>query len=172
MADTLLRIELNTEEQARQVLTGTAHPWIKEQLRAGRALAVEFRLLEDDITEKQRAYYHAVVLTEIAAFARPNGVQFPFKVWKEHFRKEYLGHKVVTAVNPMTGRKSRRRVRISTEDLGIAGYAELIDRVIAFAATDLGVQVSEPLPPELRPRRRQRINETIDQTTGEILETA
>jgi hypothetical protein len=42
--------------------------------------------------------------------------------------------------------------------------------VIAFAATDLGVQVSEPLPPELRPRRGRRKNETIDNETGEIME--
>jgi hypothetical protein len=170
VGDILLHIELREPEQAHQTLARHAWPWVKEQLRQGRALVADFRLYEDDITEKQRGYYHAVVLTEIAAFARPNGVQFPMKVWKEHFRKTFLGHKVVSAVNPMTGRKSRRRVRISTEDLGIAGYAELIDKVIAFAATDLGVQVSEPLPPELRPRRRQRKNETIDNETGEIME--
>ncbi|MCL2887466.1 MAG: hypothetical protein FWF20_11980, partial [Betaproteobacteria bacterium] len=56
-----------------------------------------------------------------------------------HFRKEYLGSKTKTFTNPMTGRKSRRRVRISTEDLGIRAYSKLIDRVSAFAATELGV---------------------------------
>lgn len=172
MSDILLHCELRDPEQAHQTLARHAWPWAKEQLRQGRELAVDFRLLEDDITDKQRAYYHAVVLTEIAAFARPNGQQFPMVVWKEHFRSMFLGFKVRTAINPMTGRKSRRRVRVSTEDLGIAGYANLIDRVIAFAATDLGVEVSEPLPPELRPRRRQRKAETIDAETGEILEAA
>lgn len=46
--------------------------------------------------------------------------------------------------------------------------AEYIDRIIAFAATDLGVQVSEPLPPELRGKRR-RDRAPVDAETGEIL---
>lgn len=31
------------------------------------------------------------------------------------------------------------RQRVSTEDLGVKGYSQLIDRVSAFAATELGV---------------------------------
>ena len=45
----------------------------------------------------------------------------------------------MTTKNPMTGKKVRRRVRVSTEDLGVKGYSQLIDRVSAFAATELGV---------------------------------
>ena len=80
-----------------------------------------------------------MVLKTIAQQARPNGVQFPLAVWKEHFRAEYLGHKTVTTKNPLTGKKVRRRQRVSTEDLGVKGYSQLIDRVSAFAATELGV---------------------------------
>ena len=113
-----------------------------------------------------------MVLTEIALYARPNGQQFPMRTWKEHFRKEWLGHKTVTNINPITGRKHRTRVRVSTEDLGIKAMAEYIDRIIAFAATELGVVVSEPLPPELRPqRRRQKAVERgeVDMDTGEVV---
>lgn len=166
-----MRIELHDAEQAHQTLSRYAWPWAKEQMRQGRELVAEFRLLEDDITDKQRAYLHAVVLTEIAQFARPGGVQHDMKTWKEYFRSEWLGFKTVSGTNPITGKKTRKRVRISTEDLGVRRLAEYIDRIIAFAATDLGVQVSEPLPPELRPGRRRKV-ETIDMTTGEILEAA
>lgn len=172
MSDILMRVEMRTPEQAHKTLALHAWPWVKEQLLGGRELVAEFRLLEDVITEEQRGFYHAVVLTEIAQFARPNGQQFPMAVWKEHFRSQFLGFKTVTAINPITGRKSRRRVRVSTEDLGIAGYARLIDRVIAFAATELNVVVSEPLPAHLRPQRRRPKNETIDADTGEVLEVA
>jgi hypothetical protein len=171
----LYRCELHEPEQAREVLARRALPWVGEQLKAGRELVAEFRLLDDDITQRQRGYLHAVVFTEIAQFAVVNGQRFDMKVWKEHFRSEFLGFKVVTSVNPLTGRKVRRRVRISTEDLGVRGMANYIDRVIAFAATELGVTVSEPLPPELRPqRRRARAIEqgNVDAATGEILETA
>jgi hypothetical protein len=59
----------------------------------------------------------------------------------------------VTTVNPMTGKKHRRRVRKSTEDLGVKAYAELIERVTAFAVTELSVEFPA----------------YIDQETGEIL---
>lgn len=169
MADLLQRIELHNEEQATAAMRAN-WPWVKEQLRQGRPLVAKFELLDDDITAAQRGFLHGVVLTEIARFARVNGQQFPMKVWKEHFRSEFLGFEVVTCINPLTGRKSRRRVRKSTEDLGVRAMADYIDRVIAFAATDLGVQVSEPLPPELRPGRRR--HPVVEATTGEILETA
>ena len=168
MTDILLRQELHTLEQGRAVLKSRGLPWVGEQLTLGRELVVEVRLLEDDITHKQRAYLHAVVLTEIAQYARPNGQSFPMPVWKEHFREAWLGFTLVTFINPLTGKKSRRRVRKSTEDLGIRAMAEYIDRIIAFAATDLGVVISEPLPPELR-GKRQRDRAPVDKETGEVL---
>lgn len=175
MTDILYRVELREPEQARVALARGALPWVGEQLRQGRELVAEFRLLDDDITEKQRGYLHAVVLTEIAQFGRANGQQYPMAVWKEWYRGEFLGFKTVTNINPFTGKKSRRRVRISTEDLGVRGMANYIDRVIAHAATELGVTVSEPLPPELRPQRRRAQSVQagdVDAETGEILERA
>lgn len=162
MSEILRRIELHEPEQATEAMR-QAWPWVKEQLRQGRPMAAEYRLLDDVITNAQRGYLHAVVLTEIADFARVGGRQYDMKTWKEHFRSEFLGFEVVTWINPITGRKLRRRVRKSTEDLGVRGMAEYIDRVIAYAATELGVVVSEPLPPHLRPQRRHKKAESIDE---------
>lgn len=167
-----MRIELHTPEQAHQTLAQHAWPWAKEQLRQGRELVAEFRLLDDAITEAQRGYLHGVVLTEIAQFCRANGEQFPMPVWKEWFRDKYLGFKVVTYIDPFTKRKLRRRVRVSTEDLGVRRLARYIDEVIAFAATDLNYAVSEPLPPHLRGKPIKARKETVDAETGEILEEA
>ena len=50
---------------------------------------------------------------------------------------------------PSDREKVRRRVRISTEDLGVKGMADYIDRICAWAA-GYGITISEPLPPELR----------------------
>ena len=175
MSDILYRAELHNPEQARAVLARQALPWVGEQLKQGRELVAEFRLLDDDITDKQRAYLNGVVLKEIALYARVDGQQFAMEVWKEWYRAEFLGFKTVTHTDPFTGKRLRRRVRISTEDLGVRRMAEYIDRVIAHAAKVLGVAVSEPLPPELRPsRRRARAIESnhVDADTGEILEHA
>jgi hypothetical protein len=156
MSDILMQTTWRNAQQAYDNWTHQVSPWCKAQLTAGRALAVEIRFAEDKKTDQQRRYYHGVILKQIAQHARPNCVKFPLAVWKEHFRKEYLGFKTVTFVNPITSKKSRRRVRISTEDLGVNAYNLLIERVTAYAATELGVAFDAP--------------EWIDPETGEILQ--
>ena len=169
MSEILMRVELHDEQQAAAAMR-SAWPWAKDQLRQGRALVAEYRLLDDAITSEQRGYLHGVVLTEIAQFVRVNGQSYPMPVWKEWFRDKFLGFKVVTHIDPFTRRKLRRRVRVSTEDLGVRRLAKYIDEVIAFAATDLNYTVSEPLPPHLRPQRRHKKAESVDQETGEIMD--
>lgn len=129
--------------QAHQALTTVVWPHAKALLMAGHKLVMEMRLAEDAKTDKQRRYYHGCVLKIISQQAEVNGQKFDLKTWKEHFRAEYLGYKVRTVKNPMTGKKVRRRERVSTEDLGIKGYAHLIERVTAFAVTTLGVEFYE-----------------------------
>lgn len=128
--------------------------WAKAQLSAGRPVDLEARLHEDAKTDKQRRYLHGYVLMTIARQAAPGGQRFDMRTWKEHFRSEFLGFKTVTTKNPMTGKKVRRRVRVSTEDLGVKGYGEYIERVTAFAVMNLGVEFTE---------------EWVDPDTGEVL---
>lgn len=140
MAETLI---LHEPVQAHTLITKTLWPHCKAMLMAGHKMAIEVRRAEDVKTDKQRRYYHGYVLLTIARQAEVNGQKFDLKTWKEHFRAEYLGFKVRTVKNPITGKKVRRRERVSTEDLGIKGYSQLIERVTAFAATTLGVEFYE-----------------------------
>ena len=98
---------------------------------------------EDAKTIRQRGYYHRVVLTEISEQAVANGQHFPMPVWKEYFRAKYLGYKRKVYKDPMTGKKVWRNERVSSEDLGVKAYSKLIEQVIAFAVTELGVMFSE-----------------------------
>lgn len=170
MSELLLRVEFHSPEQAHQAIVKQQWPFVKEQTAHGRSLVAEVRLLDDAISDAQRGFLHGVVLEEIHLYARPNGQQFPMPVWKEWFRARLLPNKRVTSINPMTGKKSRRSVRVSTEDLGVRRLAKYIDEVIAIAAEELGVVVSEPMPQHLRPQRRQKKTEVVDQETGEILQ--
>ena len=136
-------IELFNPVQGHKAISEMLWPHVKSLLMAGHRLQLELRLAEDAKTDKQRKFYHSYILKTIANKAEVNGQKFDLKTWKEHFRSEFLGHKTVTTKNPMTGKKVRRRVRVSTEDLGVKGYAEYIDRVAAFAATDLGIEFAE-----------------------------
>lgn len=161
MADIALHAIWPDQDHARASFLQRIAPWCMQQFQAGHRLEVEVRLHEDAKTDRQRKYYHGVVLKNIAAQARPQGAQFPLQVWKEHFRAEYLGHKTVTSRNPLTGKKVRRRERVSTEDLGVKGYSQLIDRVSAFAATELGVT----FPASFEQWERMQ----VDPDTGEII---
>lgn len=161
MSDLSLTVILHNAEQAAMAIRNVAAPKCREIWAAGQLVEATFRLHEDAKTDRQRRYYHGVVLKTIAQHARPNGVQFPLAVWKEHFRAEYLGHKTVTTKNPLTGKKVRRRQRVSTEDLGVKGYSQLIDRVSAFAATELGVS----FPASFEQWERMEVSECCKKAT-------
>lgn len=161
MTDLAISAAWNEPVQAGQHFKTVLAPWCKSMWAAGHRLHVEVRLHEDAKTDRQRAYYHGVVLKSIADQARPNDARFPLAVWKEHFRAEYLGFKTITTRNPITGKKVRRRQRVSTEDLGVKGYSQLIDRVSAFAATELGVSFPSSF--------EQWAAMEIDLDTGEVI---
>lgn len=161
MSDMSICAAWNEPVQAGQHFKNVLAPWCKSMWAAGHRLHVEVRLHEDAKTVRQRRYYHGVELKTIAQQAKPNGQQYPLAVWKEHFRAEYLGSKTVTSKNPLTGKKVRRRVRVSTEDLGVKGYSQLIERVSAFAATELGVSFPASF--------EQWESMEVDQDTGEII---
>ena len=126
--------------QANVHMKSVVAPWCRSMWAAGHRLQIEIRLHEDAKTDRQRAYYHAVVLKQIAQQARPNGQAYGMRVWKEYFREKFLGFRTVTHKDPMTGKKHRRRVRVSTEDLGVRGYSMLIEKVTAFAVMELDVR--------------------------------
>lgn len=96
---------------------------------------------EDDISARQRGFLHAAVLPQIAEQARvgEKGERFVAKIWKEFYRQKFLGSRWEMVKLPGQKRATPRKVRISTEDMGVKAYSEFIDKVIADAATELGV---------------------------------
>ena len=140
MKELRLQMVWESREQAAQSMLALASPWCMQRFAEGRAVEVEFRVHEDAKSDRQRKYYHGILLMAIAHQARPNGSQHDMRTWKDYFRDIYLGEKAVTTVNPVTGEISVHQHRVSTEELGIRAYSNLIDRVSAFAA-EMGVQI-------------------------------
>lgn len=95
---------------------------------------------QDDITTKQRGFLHAAVFPQIAEQVRVNGERFTAEIWKEYFRRLFLPDIFVMRKLPGAKRKTPLRVRVSTEDLSAKQYSEHIDRVIAHAVTEHGVE--------------------------------
>jgi len=137
------QIECRNPVQSHLALTKTIWPWVKAQNMAGQSVTIELRLTEDSKTDAQRRYYHKAILTQIADQVATNGQKFPMPVWKEYFREKYLGFKTKTVTDPVTGKNSTRRMRTSTEGLGVKAYTLLIEQVTAFAVTELGVRFQE-----------------------------
>ena len=110
------------------------------ELDAGKKVFTEVKAWEEKKLDIQRNYYHGIVLKTIAGQAMIDGKKYSLKSWKEYFRAEYLGEEIQGFDNPMTGKYEEKVVRISSEDLSIREYAKLIEKVTAFAVTDLDVR--------------------------------
>ena len=140
----MLELTLTGADQARALVVKQFLPFIGALIDAGKRVSITAQEEEDAKSIQQRKYYHRYVLVEIAEQAKVNGEPFAMPVWKDYFREKYVGYRWVVMLDPYTKKKKRRKVRISTEDLGIKAYSKLIDQVTAFAATELDVFFSCP----------------------------
>lgn len=108
------------------------------------------REFEDAISVRQRGFFHAAVLPQIAEQVVVGGSRFATKVWKEHLKDILLPdvwemrHALVFDRKTKTLRKAKRATPHkrpkSTEDLGVKRYSEFIDCCIAHASTEWGVE--------------------------------
>ena len=91
---------------------------------------------------KQRRFLHGPTLGQISDQARVNGQRYTTDTWKEHFRRLFLGDggfRWEVMRLPGAKRSTPRRIAISTEELGVRAYAEFTNKVIDYAALELGV---------------------------------
>lgn len=95
----------------------------------------------EDIRAKQRGFLHKAVFPQIAEQVAVEGRRYEWRIWKEQYRKEFLGHRYEMQRLPGAKRATPVRVRISTEDLKtVKAYSDYIDQVIAHAVTEYGVE--------------------------------
>jgi hypothetical protein len=115
-----------------------AREFIGEQwalhVERGAPLVVTIETYESIRTLEQNRLYWAT-LREIAASAVVDGKRFPQDTWHEFFKSEYIGLEEVTLPN---GQVLKRPV--STTTLNKAQFSEYVERVMAYAATELGLE--------------------------------
>ena len=138
-----LRVVFTDREQAKVVIVQTIGPFCVAQWSRGvKRLAVTVEPEENAKSIQQRNYYHGVILKEIAEQATIESRKYDMPVWKNYMRERFIGYRWEVMVDPMTNKKKRRKVRISSEDFGVKRYNRLIEEVTAFAVTDLAVAFS------------------------------
>lgn len=128
-----------------------AHAAANAVYRAASALIADGRQVrmlcearEDDRTLQQNRYYFGPVLTEISEQAVIEGQRWSTEAWHELFKRQFLGYEIKKI--QVAGRRRKvvsRRLR-STAGLKVGPMSKYLDKVQAFAATDLGVRFSCP----------------------------
>ena len=112
---------------------------VKPLLISGNKQVLTLTSYEEAKTERQRKFYHGYVLLTISHQAIVDGRKYSLDVWKEHYRKMFLGDKVVEVTDIKTGATRKELQRVSSESLSVKGYNELIEKVTADASTEFGV---------------------------------
>lgn len=136
MSERYVRVA-RTREQAHAVIT-QGYSVARALLADGKRVKIVVSE-DDDITIRQRNFLHGAVFPQISHQVVVNGQRYTQDIWKEFFRKEFLGDRWEVYAMPGAKRATPHRVRNSSEDLGVRKYSEYIDRVIAHAATEWGV---------------------------------
>jgi len=96
-------------------------------------LEVVLRPYKSSRNLEQNKRLHAM-LQEIANQAWVNGRQYPMEIWKEHFKQQFLS--VVELPNG-------RLMAEPTRKLSIKQCAEFMQKIEAYAVSDLGVVFSD-----------------------------
>jgi hypothetical protein len=114
----------------------------KRLLAEGKPVAVLVAEHEDNRSLRANRFYWGVVLREISQQARICGQQYTADAFHELFKRQFLGFEIRKV--KVAGRKKATVIRRlkSTTDLSVKRMAEYLERVQAFAVTDLGVQFS------------------------------
>jgi hypothetical protein len=115
--------------QGTKVAFETAYASARALIADGKRVRISVAWDTDDVSTRQRRFFHGPVLTQIAEQVRVAGARYTAGVWKEHLRELFL---------PDVW-KDGKPFRVSTEDLGVVGYSAHIERVIAHAAVEWGV---------------------------------
>lgn len=131
-------------DQAKAAIQRQIAPYCKAQWKNGiERLRVTVEPEEDAKTVQQGRYYWGIVLAEISEQARIDGQQYTVDAWHELCKRQHLPR--VTKKTYVAGRK-RPVVTTTigtTKGIGVRKMSKFIEKVIAFACTDLNVQFSE-----------------------------
>lgn len=89
---------------------------------------------------RQNAFLWGHVYSEISLQAKIVGERWISEAWHQLFKRMFLGYRYeMQEIAGVPGRKAVRILR-STTDLSVRNMSEYLEKVLAYGATDLGVQ--------------------------------
>lgn len=178
MSDEALYLTFSDPEQAKHLIASHLGLYCRQQWAQGvERISVTAEPQEETTEARWFREYWGYVLKPISQQAQVNGMGTDQNGWHKYYKKMFLGYVIDKVKLPGSKRWSISRKLKSTRKLSNKARREYLEQVRAHAATTFSVEF--PIAPwvaeEMRlaaisPRRSK--NETIDQTTGEILEGA
>lgn len=137
-----LDIIVSTREGAHKVAK-LAYDRARDLIAAGKEVRIRAEEAEDERSLRQNRFMWGVVLREIAEQAQINGERWSAEAWHEYVKRTYLGYEFRRVVVAGRKRKSTTKTLRSTTRLSVKRMSDYLDKVMAFAVTDLGVAFSE-----------------------------
>ena len=140
---------VDTREQAHESAKA-AYRIAWQSIENGIPCTIAVTEMQEDISVRQRRFFHGVVLAQISEQVVVDGTRYTIDVWKEHLKSIFIPDKwemhlslirdKKTGVMRKAKRKTPRLLRKSTERMGVKAYSEFIEKCIAHAATEWGVE--------------------------------
>ncbi len=137
-----LDVIVSTREGAHRVAK-LAYDRARDLIADGKEVRIRAEEAEDERSLRQNRFMWGVVLKEISEQARINGQGWTAEAWHLYCKREYLGYAFVRETVAGRKRKVVRKELRSTTRLSVRRMSEYLDKVMAFAVTDLGVVFSE-----------------------------
>jgi hypothetical protein len=138
----VLDVVVATREGAHRVVT-LAYERAQNLIADGKRVRIVTEEAEDTRSLQQNAFYWAVVLKEIAEQASIDGQRWSAEAWHEYGKRTFLGYEFKRTVIAGRKRKAVSKQLRSTTKLSVKRMSEYLEKLMAFAVTDLGVRFSE-----------------------------
>lgn len=171
MANDEYRATLRTAEGAREHFINAMN-LARTMLDNGEQVLLSVTVALEPVGVQQRKFLHGPVLTQISEQVRVAGERFTTDIWKEYFRRLILEREPEYEMVKLPGAKraTPRRVRKSTEKLGVREYAKFIDEVIDTAVAEFNVAFRFEMNEReamryVDPRRLKKSHPALEATT-------
>lgn len=145
--------------------------WSLAKQLTGQGLPVEVmvRQAEDQRSLRANRFYWGFVLKTIARQAVIGGQRYAAEAWHELFKRQFLGYEIKKATVAGRRKKLVTRTLRSTSKLSVRQFVKYLEQILAYAATDLGVDWALDFTPHQIVHSTAR-GMVIDAETGEIVE--
>ena len=137
-----LDVIVSTREGAHRVAK-LVYDRARDLIADGKQVRIRAEEAEDTRSLQQSRFYWGVVLAEIAEQARVGGDRWSAEAWHEYGKRTFLGYEFKRITIAGRKRKAVSKQLRSTTRLSVRRMSEYLDKVMAFAVTDLGVVFSE-----------------------------